>query len=170
MTNYPDVADHLDEQFEGSGGTIRIPGQNGELVIFHSVLLIDRLVEREELALGLDIIVDEPSRCVRYRNRPIVPTDLVYLRRFLNAAMTELHPEASVQAFHSESAGLVISVVGSSNLSVQLEVGVTEYLDDPDPDIDRIRLDVNRAALDEPVDIADSMIDVFVPINERGRE
>ena len=129
------------------------------------MLLIDRLVEREELALGLDIIVDEPSRCVRYRNRPIVPTDLVYLRA-LNAAMTELHPEASVQAFHPESAGLVISVVGSSNLSVQLEVGVTEYLDDPDPDIDRIRLDVNRAALDEPVDIADSMIDVFVPINE----
>lgn len=165
MTNHPDVATDLDEQFEEGGGTVRIPGLDGELVILHSVLLIDRLVEREELALGLDIIIDDPSRCVRYRNRPIVPTDLVHLRGFLNAAMTELHPEFAVPTFHSAPAGLVISVVASSALSVQLEVGVTEHLDDPDPDIDRIRLDVNRAALDEPVDIADSMIDVFVPIN-----
>ena len=162
MTSHLEVADDLDERFEGGGGTVRIPGLDGELVILHSVLLIHRLVAREELALGLDIIIDDPSRCVCYRNRP---TDLVHLRGFLNAAMTELHPEFAVPAFHSAPAGLVISVVASSALSVQLEVGVTEYLDDPDPDIDRIRLDVNRAALDEPVDIADSMIDVFVPIN-----
>lgn len=170
MSSHLEIADDLDEQFEGGGGTVRIPGQDGELVILHSVLMIRRLVDREELALGLDIIIDDLSRCVRYRNRPIAPTDLVHLRRFLSAVMAELHPEVTVPAFQSESAGLVISVIDSSDLSVQLEVGVVEYLDEPEAGIDRIRLGVNRVALDEPVDIADSMIDVFVPISERGRE
>lgn len=167
MTEQATTAD-LDQQFESAGGTVRIPGERGELVILHSVLMIRRLADREELALGLDVVIDDPSRSVRYRNRPITVADLVNLRSFLSAAMTEFHPEVSVPAFQSESAGLVMSVVASSELSVLLEVGVVEDIDEPDSEVDALRLDVARVALGEPVDIADSMIYAFATDDEQA--
>lgn len=157
MSNQPDIATDLDEPSDDAGGTIRIPGENGELVIFGRVLMIERLPDREELGWGIDVILDDPWRSVRYRNRPFTPHDFAGLHAFLNAAMTDLHPEVSVPAFQCESAGLVMTVVSSADLSIQLDVGVLEYLDDPEPDLGGLRINVVRAALGDPVDVAASM-------------
>ncbi len=157
----PEAAMEIDERFGGGGGTVRITGVNGELVILDSVLMIRRLADREELALGVDIIIDDQWRSVRYRNRAITGADLVSLHRFLKSAMSDLHPEVSVPAFQSVSASLVLSVVASAELTIQLEVSVAEYLDDPEPDIGGCRIDVTRVSLGEPIDITAEMIDIF---------
>ncbi len=151
----------IDERFDGGGGTVRITGVNGEMVILDSVLMIRRLPDREELALGVDIIIDDQWRSVRYRNRAITGADLVSLHRFLKSAMSDLHPEVSVPAFQSVSAALVLSVVASAELTIQLEVSVAEYLDDPEPDLGGCRIDVTRVSLGEPIDITAEMVDIF---------
>ncbi len=156
----------IDERFDGGGGTVRITGVNGELVILDSVLMIRRLPDREELALGVDIIIDDQWRSVRYRNRAITGADLVSLHRFLKSAMSDLHPEVSVPAFQSVSAALVLSVVASAELTIQLEVSVAEYLDDPEPDLGGCRIDVTRVSLGEPIDITAEMIDIFPGPND----
>ncbi len=157
----PEAVMEIDERFDGGGGTVRITGVNGELVILDSVLMIRRLADREELALGVDIIIDDQWRSVRYRNRAITGADLVSLHRFLKSAMSDLHPEVSVPAFQSETASLVLSVVASAELTIQLEVSVAEYLDDPEPDLGGCRIDVTRVSLGEPIDITAEMIDIF---------
>ena len=50
MSNQPDIATDLDEPSDDAGGTIRIPGENGELVIFGRVLMIERLPDRKSWA------------------------------------------------------------------------------------------------------------------------
>ncbi len=161
MIDESEAVIELDERFDGGGGTVRITGVNGELVILDSVLMIQRLPDREELALGVDIIIDDQWRSVRYRNRAITGADLVSLHRFLKSAMSDLHPEVSVPAFQSETAALVLSVVASAELTIQLEVSVAEYLDDPEPDLGGCRIDVTRVSLGEPIDITAEMIDIF---------
>ncbi len=166
MIDEPEAVIELDERFDGGGGTVRITGVNGELVILDSVLMIRRLPDREELALGVDIIIDDQWRSVRYRNRAITGADLVSLHRFLKSAMSDLHPEISVPAFQSETAALVLSVVASAELTIQLEVSVAEYLDDPEPDLGGCRIDVTRVSLGEPIDITAEMIDIFPGPND----
>lgn len=143
---------------DGARGTIRIPGESGELVIFDRLLMIQRLPDREELGWGIDIIIDDQWRSVRYRNRAVAPHDFAALHAFLIAAMTDLHPEVSAPAFQIESAGLVMGVVSSTDLSIQLDIGVLEYPDDPEPDLGGTRINVTRAALGDPVDAAASMV------------
>jgi|GEM_PF-6170415 len=160
----------IDQQFAESGGTVRIPGEHGQLIILDTVLVIRRLPDREELALGLDITVEDQWRSVCYRNRVITPVDLKNLHQFLKAAMTDLHPEITAPAFQSESAGLVLSVTASSELTIQLDVAVAEYLDDPEPEIGGILIEMTRAALGEPIDVAEAMVDVFAGPNTLQEE
>ena len=161
-----DQAQHdfvLAATFGGNGGAVRIAAESGAVIVFQTALRFNRLPEVEELELGVNIMITDPWRSVTYRNRPMSAADFASLYRFLQSAMQELHPEISVPAFDSASAGVILSVATSSELDIELDVTVVQYQGEPEPDLDHTRVQVARAALWEPADIAKAIAETFGP-------
>ncbi len=96
------------------------------------------------------------DRTVELRNRELSDADLLGLRDFLNAAMTDDLPHLTVPTFEASRAGLRVRVLESADDTIGLEFAAPCYLDEDDqPDLEGVAFDTARLALWEAVSLID---------------
>lgn len=125
---------------------LRLAGFGGAAVYLRS-LIIPGDVDGGAARLGLDIGIMGPEFRMFFLARPAEVTFPSRLGRFLFDLANETHPELSVPALQEESAGLVLSAVGSTDAIVTLEVTITETLDGDPQDVQSLHFETSRAAL-----------------------
>lgn len=104
-----------------------------------------------EVRLGqsplLDIELLTPDRLVRYLAREIEPDFLTRLADSLFRGAIDPFPEQQVPSVYSNSAGLVVDFVESTDQSVSVQVSVVSMLGADIEEPDEIGFDLPRSAL-----------------------
>ena len=95
----------------------------------------------------LDIELLTPDRLVRYLAREIEPDFLTRLADSLLSGAIEPFPEQQVPSTYSNSAGLVVDFVESTDQSVSVQVSVLPTLGADIEEPDEIGFDLPRSAL-----------------------
>lgn len=135
---------------------LRVAGASGAIMLITSTPWIGNVSDECVLAERFCITFAGDSRSVDLRDREFSEADLLGLRDFLSAAMTQDMPQFTVPKFEAAHSGFSARVLESTSDSVGLEFSAHCYLDDDDqPDLEGIAFDTGRLALWEAVCLLD---------------
>ncbi|MGV1037051.1 MAG: hypothetical protein ACOYD0_08500 [Candidatus Nanopelagicales bacterium] len=161
----PHLAEHRAHQSEDGRlpglplFNLRIAGASGAAVFMTSTPWIGNVEGHCVLAERFRITFSGDDRLVELYNRVVSDADLLGLRDFLYAAMTQDLAHIVVPPFEAVRSGLTARVLESTDDSLGLEFSARCYLDDDDqPDVEGVAFDTPRLALWEAVSLIDERL------------
>lgn len=124
-------------------GQFRLPGYGGAALYLRS----HPSTAAGYSELSFDLALLQPTRLVQYRGRTCT-TDFAHrLSEYMFSGAADVHPELSVETLSVPALGLAISYVGSTNVTVEIDVSVIDDLDEDDAGFDGLNFRTTRAVL-----------------------